>query len=218
MQEHVIVCFGDSNTHGYDGANGGRRFNSGQRWTRRLQKQLGNDYLVIEEGLNGRTIALDDPMRDDMAGISYIVPCLKTHSPVDLLIIMLGTNDTKERFGCNAENISLSLARLVRRAQATYDAFQGCQPNILIITPYPIDPAYEKTAAVGDMGKGCAQKCLEEHRWFRFVARQLNCHYLNAADIPGLALNHVDYIHLTAEGHAAFADHLAKLIPTLISG
>ena len=59
MKKH-IVCLGDSNTHGYcadpaDCADGGIRFNENERWTRRLQTLLGDEYLVTEEGLSGRT-------------------------------------------------------------------------------------------------------------------------------------------------------------------
>ena len=96
MKKH-IVCFGDSNTHGYcadpkDCADGGDRFNENERWTCLLQKTLGDEYLVLEEGLSGRTTVFDDPLHECMSGLDYITPCLMSHEPVDLLIIMLGTN------------------------------------------------------------------------------------------------------------------------------
>ena len=106
MKKH-IVCFGDSNTHGYcadpaDCADHGIRFNENERWTRRLQTLLGEEYLVTEEGLSGRTTCFDDPIHEGLSGISYITPCLKSHEFVDLLVIMLGTNDVKERFASSA--------------------------------------------------------------------------------------------------------------------
>ena len=101
MKKH-IVCFGDSNTHGYcaepwDCADHGNRFNEDERWTCLLAKQLGEEYLVLEEGLSGRTTVFQDPLTEGLSGIDVIFPVLMSHEPVDLLIVMLGTNDTKER-------------------------------------------------------------------------------------------------------------------------
>ena len=114
MKKH-IVCFGDSNTHGYcadpkDCADGGDRFNENERWTCLLQQKLGEDCLVIEEGLSGRTTVFDDPLHESMSGLDYITPCLMSHEPVDLLIIMLGTNDTKDRFYASAACIGIGMA------------------------------------------------------------------------------------------------------------
>ena len=110
MKKH-IVCFGDSNTHGYcadpkDCADGGDRFNEDERWTCLLQKKLGEGYLVLEEGLSGRTTVFPDPLHESMAGLDVIYSTLMSHEPVDLLVIMLGTNDIKERLGANAACIS----------------------------------------------------------------------------------------------------------------
>lgn len=103
MKKH-IVCFGDSNTHGYCAETNGR-FDEMKRWTGLLQKKLGEEYLICEEGLNGRTSSFQDPLSEGLAGLDYILPCLLSHEPVDLLILMLGTNDTKERFSVSPECI-----------------------------------------------------------------------------------------------------------------
>ena len=92
-----IVCFGDSNTHGYNSKNGGR-FSENERWTKLLDKYLGEEYDIAEEGLEGRTACFEDPLFEGLCGYNYIYPCIMTHKPIDLLIIMLGTNDVKERF------------------------------------------------------------------------------------------------------------------------
>ena len=99
MKKH-IVCFGDSNTHGYcadpnDTADHTDRFTEDERWPCLLQEALGEDYLVLEEGLSGRTTVFRDPLHECMSGLDVIYSTLMTHEPVDLLIIMLGTNDTK---------------------------------------------------------------------------------------------------------------------------
>ncbi len=79
----TIVCFGDSNTHGYNGETGGR-FDENDRWTCRLESILGESYLVREEGLSGRTTCFSDPLWEGLAGIQLIAPILMTHEPVDL--------------------------------------------------------------------------------------------------------------------------------------
>ena len=116
MRRH-IVCLGDSNTHGYSPDAPLFRFNEEERWTCLLQQSLGPDYLVLEEGLPGRTTVFEDPVEEGMPALPYLYPCLKSHAPVDLLIIMLGTNDTKERLSANACAIGKGLTRLVRKAQ-----------------------------------------------------------------------------------------------------
>ncbi len=149
MKRH-IVCLGDSNTHGYYARTNGR-FDENERWTCLLEKKLGEDYLVIEEGLSGRTTCFSDPIHEALSGLDYIYPCLMSHEPVDLLVIMLGTNDTKERFGSSAACIALGLKRLVAKAIAATDCWAGQKPNILIVTPKTIDKDYEHTEVSATM-------------------------------------------------------------------
>ena len=133
----TIVAFGDSNTHGYCSETGGR-FSGKERWTCLLERHLGSDYRVMEEGLSGRTTVLEDPLFEGLNGLSSIFQCLMTHEPVDLLIIMLGTNDTKARFSCNAENIAKGLERLANKAIYIKDAWRN-GPNIFLVAPVPIE-------------------------------------------------------------------------------
>ena len=109
----TIVAFGDSNTHGYCSQTGGR-FSEEERWTCLLEKYLGGEYRVMEEGLSGRTTVFEDPLFEGLSGLSAISPCLLTHEPVDLLIIMLGTNDTKE----------MCIRDSIHRKEAAYRLFQ----------------------------------------------------------------------------------------------
>lgn len=110
----TIVCFGDSNTHGYNSSNDGR-LTEQERWTCLLDTYLGDEYRIIEEGLGGRTTVFDDPIFEGLSGLAYLFPCLMSHEPVDLLIIMLGTNDTKERFRATPANIAKGLERLTQK-------------------------------------------------------------------------------------------------------
>ena len=217
MKKH-IVCFGDSNTHGYcaqpaDCADGGDRFNENERWTCLLQKALGEDYLVLEEGLSGRTSCFPDPLHECMSGLDSIYSCLMSHEPVDLLIIMLGTNDTKERLGANAACISIGLERLIMKAK-TVPAWRNGQPKILVICPPHIGEGLYDCPEGFPMGKGCPQKSRELAAWLEPKARAQGCAFLDA---EGLAeFNHHDWMHLTRRGHAQLAEVLTPLVKDLI--
>lgn len=210
MKKH-IVCFGDSNTHGYCAVTGGR-FDEAQRWCCLLQQRLGEDYLVIEEGLSGRTTCFTDPIHEGLNGLDYIYPCLMSHEPVDLLVIMLGTNDTKERFGSSAECIALGMKRLVAKAIATTDCWSGGKPNILIVSPQNIDAKYLDSDVGGTMGRGCAEKSTGLAREFAKTAELMNCHFMDADAAITAPVNDIDYMHLTQEGHRQLADALTDKI------
>ncbi len=215
MKKH-IVCFGDSNTHGYCAKTGGR-FDEEQRWTCLLQKKLGDGYLIIEEGLSGRTTCFPDPIYEGLSGLDVIYPCLMSHEPVDLLVIMLGTNDTKERFGSSAACIALGLKRLVDKAVATRDCWAESRANILIVTPQNIDPKYEDTEVGATMGRGCAEKSelLAEEFWK--IAELTGCHYLDANKVITAKPNEIDFMHLTEEGHRQLAEALAEEVTEILS-
>lgn len=212
MKKHIL-CLGDSNTYGYcadpkDCADGGSRFNEEERWPCLLQAALGNDYLITEEGLSGRTTVFPDPLHEGMDALSVIYPLLKSHETIDLLIIMLGTNDTKERFSANGFCISLGMERLVRKA-ISVDCWGEKQPNILIVAPPPIGRALKDDG----MGVGCAEKSEQLAGFYAQVAERLGCHFMDA---NGCQFNSVDYMHLTRLGHAQLAEKLTRLVPTLL--
>ena len=212
MKKHII-CLGDSNTHGYcadpgDCADHGIRFNESERWTRLLQNALGEEYLVIEEGLSGRTTVFPDPLHESMDALSVAYPILKSHEPVDLLIIMLGTNDTKDRLGMNAACIGLGMERLVRKCMSV-DCWGSHGPNVLIVAPPPIGDELKDPC----MGEHCAEKSRELAFYYQQRADLLGCHFLDA---NGCEFNQIDYMHLTRRGHAQLAEKLAELVPAIV--
>ena len=214
MQRHIL-CLGDSNTYGYTPEPvPGSRFPREVRWTGRLQAALGAEYLVIEEGLPGRTTVFDDPVEEGLSALSCLYSCLKSHKPVDLLVVMLGTNDSKERFGTNAYTIGRGMERLVRAAQAL-DCWPDGKPNILMIAPKAIEEGVYTSPVADEMGPGCVEKTRGLAAEYEAVARLTGCAFLDANTLD-LTCNTVDYMHLTRESHAKLAQALAQLIPTLI--
>ena len=213
MKKH-IVCLGDSNTHGYcadptDCADGGSRFNEDERWTCLLQRALGDEYLVLEEGLGGRTTVFVDALHESMDAVSAAYPILMSHEPVDLLIIMLGTNDTKERFGANAAAIAVGMERLIKKCKSV-ECWTAKGPNILVICPPPLGDGFHDEV----MGPGSVEKSKALPKYMKTVAERNSVYYLDAKDCE---FNPVDFTHLTKNGHAQLAGMLAKLVPGLVS-
>ena len=167
--------------------------------------------------MSGRTTVFEDPLFEGLSGLSAIFGCLMSHEPVDLLIIMLGTNDTKERFGCNAENIAKGLERLTKKAQSVTDAWRNNKPNILLVAPAPIEEGYASTFVVNEMGNGCVEKSRQLAFYYERTANLTHCHFMDAGKIPGIRMHPNDYMHLTEESHDLLAKALAERIPLLLA-
>lgn len=213
MKKH-IVCLGDSNTHGYcadpsDCADHGDRFNEDERWPCLLQKHLGSGYLVLEEGLSGRTTVFNDPLHESMAALDVIYSILMSHEKVDLLIIMLGTNDVKERLNANPSCVAIGMERLVLKAMSV-PAWGGCKPNILVVCPPHIGDGLTDEP----MGKGCPEKSRALAKYYKQHCDALGIPFLDAEGIA--EFNQVDFMHLTRKGHASLADALARIVPELV--
>ena len=202
-----VICFGDSNTYGYDPARDGR-YGDDERYPMVLQDLLGDGWSVVEEGLPGRTAVFDDPITEGMNGLRVITPILMSHAPLDTVTIMLGTNDVKERFGANAACIAAGMERLILKAKSV-DCWGAKAPNILVVAPPRIKEGFHHPV----MGEGCVEKSKGVAEQFRIVAERQNVHFLNAADCE---FNQVDFMHLTRKGHAQLAEKLAELVPTLL--
>lgn len=202
MSKHII-CFGDSNTHGYypaDNEKGYGRFDENQRWPGLLRKHLGEEYLVFEEGLTGRTTAFDDPNRESMNGLSAVYSCVMSHEPVDLLIVMLGTNDVKERFGLEGKEIAAGMKRLLRKA-GKLPAWSDKGPQILLMAPPVIDGEWNR-----DYHRKSAEVALEYEK----IAKENHWFFLNAG-LYG-QFNEIDHMHLTQESHARLAEKVTQAI------
>ena len=215
MKKH-IVCYGDSNTHGFcadpaDSADGGIRFNEDERYPCVLQKMLGDDYIVLEEGMNGRTSSFDDPLIEGANGLSAIVQTLKCHEPVDLLIIMLGTNDTKSCFGQCSKGIAYGLRRILKKAIDT-ECWDGKKPSVLYVCPPVIPEEIRSRESAEMMGPDCWKRSKELSKYMETFCKELDVDFLDA---DGIEVNRFDYLHLTKKGHQQLAGRLYRYITGL---
>lgn len=198
-----ILCYGDSNTHGYN-AEGGR-FPYEERWPGVLAGLLGDGFHILEEGLGGRTTVFEDPIHEGMNGLATLLPIMMTHEPIDTMIIMLGTNDTKDRFNASAKVCGIGMQRLVEKALAV-PAWREGKRDIILVAPAPIR---EEIRDEG-MGRGCSERSYGLAAQYKAVAQQLNCRFLDAAPIA--QVHPADWMHLTREGHNALAHALAPML------
>ena len=187
----TILCYGDSNTWGYDAATQGR-FPPQTRWPAVLQRELGDGYTVIAEGLSGRTTVWPDPVEGEYkSGKNHLLACLESHYPLELVVIMLGTNDLKHRFGQSAWDIARSAATLVQIVMGTPFGPDGMPPEVLLIAPPPTIVAGGPFA---EMFAGADEKSADLGRCYRAVADELGCAFMDASKV--IVSTKLDGIHL----------------------
>jgi lysophospholipase L1-like esterase len=187
-ERRTLVCFGDSNTWGYVPGSTRERFPREVRWPGRLQELLGEEWEVIAEGLNGRTATFERPDSEGRNGLPYLLPCLLSHAPVDLVAIFLGTNDVNF---LAPEVVAYSVGRLVKDARRSEAGPDGGAPDVLVVCPPPFN-GNELAAA------------------YRMVCDELGCPLLDLDGVARYPVVNGDYEHLDAEGHAAVAAAVAR--------
>ncbi len=204
-----ILCFGDSNTWGYSPLDGSR-YSHDVRWTGVLQKSLGSDYRVIEEGLNGRTNVTNEEERPIRSGLDVLPVLLESHRPLDLIVIMLGTNDLKHDFDLSAEQIADG-ARQVCRSVIDCEYLVENPPQILLISPTHVELMTEEEQGLF-IGANDKSRELAEH--YLAVAENLGIHFLDTSKI--VVKTDLDGVHWDAEQHKEFGELLSDLIQKII--
>jgi len=192
-----ILCYGDSNTWGREPLKD-TRFPLDVRWPGVLRQQLGAGYWVIEEGLNGRTTVWDDPVSEGRSGKAYLVPCLTSHMPLDLVVLMLGSNDLKPKFSLSAYEIARGTATLIEIIRKSGAGPGGKPPQVLLISPPHVIPL-ESESEWREQFEGAPEKSRGLARHYAAVARKYGVHFLDAAGV--MQSSPRDGIHFEAEGH-----------------
>ncbi|MBC7736458.1 MAG: SGNH/GDSL hydrolase family protein [Candidatus Saccharibacteria bacterium] len=212
----VIVCIGDSNTHGtrpMATLDGSGRFGHDARWPSVMQAALGAGFEVINEGQPGRTTVHDDPFAGPYRnGVAVLPALLESHKPLDMVIVMLGTNDLKNCYHVSPADIALCLERMVRVIQGFGAGVDGGCPDILIVAPPPILEA----GCLADMFAGGAAKSHGLAVAIKAMTDRLGVGFFDAGSV--IKVSPLDGIHYEAEaqvalGHAMTAvlrDHFRK--------
>jgi len=190
----TILCYGDSNTWGFDPASQARLVPE-RRWPGVLRALLPPSCQVIEEGLCGRTTLQDDPFEEGRNGLAYLVPCLASHQPIDLVVLMLGTNDVKSFFPYGAAAIAAGAGRLVEVIQGSGRGPSGLAPQVLLVAPPPV-AAVRPLTRIWGFDQVAEQRSRELSTYYRALAESLGCAFLDAGAV--VQASPVDGVHLEA--------------------
>ena len=203
--EKQILCFGDSNTWGYDPQNG-VRFSSRQRWTGLLQEALNKQHAqwrVAEEGLNGRTTVFGEKLEPHRVGLPTVAPLVMTHKPLAAIIVMLGTNDTKIHYHASAQEIAMGMDNILRQIYWACSS-EGTVPPILLISPKPLNP----DICNNEFDAESAAKSAALAPLYERVAKRFGCDFLDlGAVVPGPCF---DGIHLSEDQHRIAAEAISR--------
>jgi len=207
-----ILCFGDSNTWGYTPLSGAR-YSINERWPRVLQARLGDKYHIIEEGLCGRTISSHMQDRPQRSGQEFLPALLESHRPLDLIIIMLGTNDLQHCFNLTAEEIANNIKHFCSTIKNNEYIKQHIpQTKILLISPSPLAELPKEDQALFKNGQLKSQQLAS---LYYDVATELKIEFLNAHDI--VETTDDDGIHWTKEQHEQFGTLLTSTINNIFA-
>ena len=202
-----ILCFGDSNTFGTNPSGG--RWDLHERWTSVLQDELGSEYRIIEEGLGGRVTVMEDELEGDKCGKRHLPVLLRSHRPLDLVIIMLGTNDMKHRFNMLPVDIAKGAA-LLGEIVKTYPYGEYYPvPQVLLVSPILIKPGISHSPYTGFM-ENAVTVSQQLGNYYRQEAEQHQWLFLDAATVASASDR--DKLHMEKEDHRALAETLATMI------
>jgi lysophospholipase L1-like esterase len=204
----TVLCYGDSNTYGRDPVTK-KRLERDVRWPGVLQNTLGNDYHVIEEGLNGRTTVWDDPIRPGYLkrnGALYLLPCLESHCPVDLLMIMLGTNDLKAMFSVTPYDIAESMGRLVEIALGSKCGRDDNPPQIVVMSPPPLGNLSE----YAETFTGGVEKSRKLAPYYENVSKKYGCRFFDAGSV--IQSSKLDGLHYDPPDHKKLGKAAAEFV------
>ncbi len=206
LKANKILCFGDSNTWGYVPKTA-ERYPKNLRWTGILQAKLGEDYEIIEEGLNSRTTVIDDIKHIGKNGLTYLVPCLETHNPIDIIILFLGTNDMKERFDRTPVQIAEGIETLLSNIKDFAVNTDSKTPEVILVCPTIID---ESVDGVKEKYLGAEEKSKQLPKLYKNISLEHSIGYLNLQDYATPSKK--DGYHFDPETHEIVANKIYQRI------
>ena len=205
-----ILCYGDSNTWGYIPASGAR-YEPDVRWTGVAQRLLGSDYTLIEEGMNGRTTVYENPLSPGRNGREYLLACLVSQKPLDMAVVMLGTNDLRWTDGYGAADGARRLVRQIRlysHLEESSPIFVN-GPKVLLVAPILAHESINERDVV-ERRYAFPQKSRDFARAYEAVARELGVDFLDAALYAKPSAK--DGLHMEPEDHRALGEAMARKI------
>ncbi|MEM7398564.1 MAG: SGNH/GDSL hydrolase family protein [Pseudomonadota bacterium] len=206
----TILCFGDSITWGYNPKDA-TRYAPEDRWPRALESALQGRARAIEEGLNARTIATDDFARPFRNGMAMLPPLLESHAPIDIVVVMLGTNDSAPCYGLTAGRIGMNATVMVRAINSSQAGPGDAAPKTVLMAPPPLGSLNPEMSLMYSGGQGTSRGLAAA---YETVAKRFGIAYLNAADV--VKVSAVDGVHLDPEAQRALGAAVGKVVEPLL--
>lgn len=212
----TVLAYGDSNTYGQKPDRSGR-FDSSKRWPGVLQSHLGEGYYVIEEGLGGRTTDLEhpNPNKPNRNGLTYFAACLESQSPLDVVIVMLGTNDFKVAYNRTVQDIANALKKYIDCIDATY-IDPSKKPKVLLVSPPSINDNapqfYTSMPTPGAYDQSSVQKSHELALCIKKLADNTGSYFFDSAQVAQAG---EDGIHITVLSHSRLGKSIAATIHSI---
>jgi lysophospholipase L1-like esterase len=211
----TILCYGDSNTWGYDPKATGDRFDHKTRWPMVMAHILNQnasfenpEWWVVEEGLCGRTSCREDPVESDRNGLKQLLPILESHKPLDVVAVMLGTNDLKPRFNPIPYDIARGAQKVVIAAQESKTGPGGKAPKVIMICP----PPTVESPVFSHIFGNSVELSKKLGPIYRQLAEECGAIFLDAGS--HIKTSSGDGIHLDAESHLSLAKVMADIVRT----
>lgn len=208
----TVLCYGDSLTWGYDAEADGRRHPAQDRWPNVLRAALG-EVEVIAEGLNGRTTAFDDLLVSaDRNGARILPTVLSSHAPIDLLVLLLGTNDMKPSIHGNPHLAQRGVARLIEITRSHDYPGGGEAPAILLVAPPPI--VATRNIEFRELFAGGEESSQRLARLYETLADEVGCGFFDAGKVAKATTR--DGVHLDAENTRKIGEALAPVVRLML--
>ena len=207
-----ILCYGDSNTWGYIPGSGGR-YDYNVRWTGIVGQLLGSEYHIYENALNGRTTVFEDPIEEGRNGKMNFDTTLISNAPLDLVVLMLGVNDTKIRFHQETWDIGWGIDLLLSYIEKSAAGRDGRTPEILLISPVLLNEEWGKSLHGTVFDSTSVEKMKKMADVFEIIAKRHSCHFMNAAMYAKAS---GDGVHMNEEAHKQLGIAIAKKIQTIL--
>ena len=205
-----ILCFGDSNTWGFNPKDGSR-FAPEDRWPRVLEYALEGRARVIEEGLNARTVATDEPARPYRNGLSILPALLESHAPLDAVVMMLGTNDSAPCYGLTPGKIAMNCGGLFRAIAASLAGPGGTTPRTLLIAPPHLGSLSAEMSLFYAGGQTTSRGLPDA---YRTIAGRFGALFLDANQVTKVSA--VDGVHLDPDGQRSLGLAVSKVLAPVL--
>ncbi len=200
-----ILCFGDSNTWGYN-PDTKERYPWGIRWTSKLQEKLADSNIhIIEQGLCGRTTAFEDISRPNRNGVNALKEIFAKPAEIDSVILMLGTNDCKTYYGNSAGEIAYGVD------QCLDQILQYVSPKqVLLVSPIQLGEEVWREEYDPEFNQNSVLVSKELKASFQNIAKKRNVHFLAASEYADPS--RADQEHLDVDGHNKLAEAIFESV------